>query len=545
MSLKRLLPVLVIAALACGSETPSEPDGADRPVVLQFYGPPGNVSPGDTVTFNFVVRDSTLGKKYLTLRFDGAVSHVYAFEWEMDEYVWSGYVKVELPADAEPQKSAVATLIFTNEAGLSHQKTFSISIWDVVRPVVKLSLGRLRSDGTVGTGQPLDLQVTASDNHRLTYIGYSGGGLRDSVSATGTANSHAFRVTVPASWVEPRPVITVWARDASGNLGQDAETRVPVFDWYEPPMVAVQFSEQPSLSGVLWDAKRQVAYVLRETKIEVVSPAGAVGTPIVFSSAAHAMALTASGDSLLVTLPGEKALGVVDLLPAVRSVSLVPLTYQNEVGRERWPRSIMVSGSHVFVTLVHSLYPANLLDVNLGDATQTIRPDFSDTEGLDGDPSLFRLPDGRIYLASQVRSGSDARFLYSPATDRFVRNYTLREAVESSFSSALSGRFMVANTVYEPSLDTYRVIETQDWKEDMFQMQPAALSQDGASVFLGTHYGIARFNLNSTFPSKQIKLNTWSRFLLVTPDGSTLIVVGGLPFSTRGEQAVTFIDIRQ
>jgi hypothetical protein len=75
-------------------------------------------------------------------------------------------------------------------------------------------------------------------------------------------------------------------------------------------------------------------------------------------------------------------------------------------------------------------------------------------------------------------------------------------------------------------------------------MPAAALSQDGLSVFLATHYGIARFNLNSTFPSKQIKLETWTRFLLATPDGNTLIAVGGLPFSARNEQAVTFIDIR-
>jgi hypothetical protein len=543
MSFKRLLPVLATAALACGSETPSEPNSADRPVILQFYGPPGNVSPGDTVTFNFVLRDSTLGKKYLTLRFDGALSHVYAFELDMDTFVWSGYVWVKLPAEAEPLKTTIATFIFTNEAGLSHQKTFSMPIWDIRRPEATLSFGGLRNDGTIGTGQALDLQITASDNHRLTYLGYSGGGLRDSVPATGAGDSHVFRVTVPAWWTEPRPLITVWARDASGNRSDVAGVSAPVFDWSDNPKVTVPFTAEPLLGGVLWDAKRQVAYLLRGKRIEVVHPTGTLGTPIIFAHVPFAMALTESGDSLVVTFPDEKALGVVDLLPAVRSASVVPLTYQNEVGKERWPRSVLVSGSHVFVTLVHSLYSAHLLDVNLGDATQTIRTDFDDL-GLDGDPGLFRLTDGRIYLASQARSYSDARYLYSPATNRFMRNYALREAVESSFSTALSGRFMVANTVYEPSLDTYRVIETQDWKEDMSWMPAAALSQDGLSVFLGTHYGIARFNLNSTLPSKQIRLETWTRFLLATPDGNTLIAVGGLPFSARNEQAVTFIDIR-
>ena len=549
MSFKRLLPVLASAALACSSEKPFEPVGADRPVVLQFYGPPGNVSPGDTVTFNFIVRDSTLGKKFLTLRFDGALSRVYTFEFEMSEFVWSGYVWVKLPAEAQPLQNAVATLIFTNEAGLSHQKTFSISIWDVRRPEVTLALGGLRSDGTIGTGQSLDLQITASDNHRLTYIGYSGGGLRDSIPATGIGDSHVFRVTVPAWWIEPRPVITPWARDASGNLSQEPGRMAPVFDWHDYPKVTVPLSAEPPFMGILWDANRKVAYVLRGKRIEIVSPTGVLGTPVVFSSDPHAMALTESGDSLLVTLPAEKALGVVDLLPAVRFARVVPLTYQNEVGNERLPRSIGVSGEHVFVTLVHGLYSTHLLDVHLGAGTQTIRPDFDAALGLEGNPGLFRLSGGRLYLASESQ-GSSARYLYSPATDSFVRNYTLREAVGSgissalaSFSSALSGHVMIGNTVYEPDLATCRVIETQDWKEDRSWMPGAALSQDGMSVFLGTDYGIARFNLNSIYPSKQIKLDTWTRFLLSTPDGNTLIAAGG--FFSAGDQAVTFVDIRQ
>ena len=169
MSLKRLLPILATVALACGSDTPYEPEGADRPVVLQFYGPPGNVNPGDSVMFNFVVRDSTLGKKLLTLRFDGALTRVYLFEFEMDEYLWAGYVWVILPAEAE-LRSAVATLIFSNEAGLSHEKTFSIMIWDNRRPEATLALGGLRSDGTIGTGQPLvpdPLRVGAAARHEV------------------------------------------------------------------------------------------------------------------------------------------------------------------------------------------------------------------------------------------------------------------------------------------------------------------------------------------------------------------------------------------
>jgi hypothetical protein len=462
--------------------------------------------------FNFVLRDSTLGKKLLTLRFDGALSRVYLFELEMEEYLWAGYVSVILPAEAE-LRSAVATLIFSNEEGLSHQKTFSIMIWDSRRPVASLALGGLRSDGTIGTGQTLDLQITAQDNSRLTYFGYAVGGMRDSVPATGIGDSHVFRITVPVSWTEPRPVITPWARDASGNPSQSVGTMAPVFDWTDYPMVTVPFTEEPPLNGILWDPKRQVTYVLRGARVEVVSRSGFVEAPITLSSIPHAMALSESGDSLLVTFPEEKALGVVDLRVAVRSATLVPLNYQNEAGRERWPRSILVLGSRVFVALVHGLYSAYLLEINLGDGTQTIRNDFESSNGLDGNPGLFRLADGRIYVASRVQEYLDARYLYSPSTNRFLRNNSIREANEGSgFSTALSGRFMVVNTVYEPSLSIVRVVETQDWKGDNPWISGAALSQDGASVFLATEYGIAKFNLNGQFPSRRIRGHgSWSR----------------------------------
>lgn len=549
MSPRRLVLQLLAATVAACAESPSAPEVGRPPVILQFYGPPGSVSPGDTVTYDFIVRDSTLGEKFLTLRFDGAFSDAYSFQIETTTPVTAGYVTVELPARAEPLRTAVATLIISNEAGLSHQKTFSVPILDVRLPVVQIALGGLRIDETIGTGQTLDIHVVAGDNHRLTYIGYAGGGLRDSVPATGTGDSHTFRVTVPAWWTEPRPVIRAWARDASGLVSADRESSIreaPVFDWHDYPIVTVPLTNEPSVTGVLWDSKRNVAYVLRGSRIEVIQSTGSPGAPIVLPGAGHSFTFTESGDSLIVTLSDERALGVVDLQAAARSVNVVPLVYPNEAGRERAPKVAVVSGSHVFVTLVRGLYAGRLLDVNLSTGTQTIRTDFTvlpDSTDTEQDPSLFRLPDGRLYLAPLATSYYDLRFVYSPQTDRFVRTHYLRPAPQSAFSASASGRFMLGNSVFDASLNTYIVVEKKDWKEDSFFTPKAALSPDGNSVYLATYYGIAKFNLTGQFPVEQVKLDMLPQFLIATPDGRRLIAVGGLPGSNMGEQAVKIIDL--
>jgi hypothetical protein len=95
---------------------------------------------------------------------------------------------------------------------------------------------------------------------------------------------------------------------------------------------------------------------------------------------------------------------------------------------------------------------------------------------------------------------------------------------------------MLGNRVYEPSLSTHAVLETQDWKEDRQWPPPAALAHDGTSVFLATVYGYSRFNLNSLYPREQVKLGTYLLSMMVTPDGSLLIAVGGLRSNT-GDQA--------
>jgi len=551
MSAKRLLlPFLAATVTAC-SEPPSAPEDVGRPpVILQFVGPPGSLSPGDTVTFDFTVRDSTLGEKYLTLRFDGAFSDAFTFTIKTTTPISSWYVWAVLPPQAEPLRTAVATLIISNEAGLSSQRTASIPILDTRRPVVQMALGNLRFDETIGTGQSLDIHVNAGDNHRLQYIGFRGGGLRDSVPATSTGDSHTFRITVPAWWTEPRPIVRAWARDASGLESVDTENSIremPVYDWRDHPVATVPLTNEPPVTGVLWDSKRSVAYVLRGARIEVIQPTGSLVAPILLPSAGHAFTLTDSGDSLVVTLPEEKALGVVDLLAAARPVSVVPLVYQDEPGRTRAPKAVAVSGSHVFVSLVHGLYAGRILDVNLGARTQVIRGDFNDqpdSTDVESDPSVFRLPDGRVYVGPQSTTYYDRRFVYWPQSDRFLRTHHLRPAAQSAFSASSSGRFMLGNSVFDDSLNTYVVVEKHDWKEDFFFAPEAALTPNGNAVWLATHYGIAKFNLTGVFPVEQINLGMLPQFLIATPDGNRLIAVGALPGTNRGEQAVKIIDLR-
>jgi hypothetical protein len=169
-----------------------------------------------------------------------------------------------------------------------------------------------------------------------------------------------------------------------------------------------------------------------------------------------------------------------------------------------------------------------------------MRTDFDGSADIEADPSLFRLPDGRLYLTPPDSTYYNRQYVYSPQTDRFVRTYGLTPARPGEFSASASGRFMLGNRVFVPELYTWAVVAAPDWRRP-----GAALTPDGNSVFLATEYGYAKFGVvTGQFPNEQVKLGTQPMSLLLVPDGSLLIAVGVLPGTNMGEYAVMFIDLR-
>ena len=522
------------------------------PVILRFDGPFGPAAPGDYVTFAFRVRDS-VGVKRVRLSVDNAFRAADSVEFAVGRREAIGTVQVRVPNDAAVGFTAIAWLTAFDESQHFATAQVTVPIRDFRLPVATLTLGALRADHTIGTGDTLQITASATENHSLTHIGYEGAGIRDSVAATGLAASHTYRVPVPAAWRQQRPVFRAWARDVSGNLSTitlDTEKELPVYDWVDRPFISIAFSNNPFPIDVAWDAKRSVAYVLRAdgdgdgtgSRIEVIRlPSGTLGAPIPVGRLAQGFSLTASGDSLVVTLTHERALGVVDLTAASPAAVRVPLPFAVEANQ--LPGVARTAGTHVFVPLVGGSDAARLLDVNLATGVQALRTDVGDSGRLTYAPILFQLPDGRLLLNREAESyGSNESFVYAAASNAFALTVPLRPTRPGQFSASPSGLFMLRSIVYDATMNEVSTVTTQDWSEN--HLNPAALSADGESVYLATWYGYQKARVADGFVLEQGKLEMAPQFVVALPDGKTLLAIGPRPGSITGESALMIVDLR-
>jgi hypothetical protein len=308
---------------------------------------------------------------------------------------------------------------------------------------------------------------------------------------------------------------------------------VPVFEWAAPQILTIPMARDENPQDLLLDARRNTVYRLRRWAdgpahridgVNVVT--GAPVEPIVFEEVPISFALSASGDSLILTFSEpEYALGIVDLLPAQRSLSVMPLQY--DTGVRRVPAVGHAAGGRFFLALVHGLYAARILEVDFsGGGAHVIRNDIDGGSDISAHPVLLRLPDGRLVIGPDAYYGwPEHRLIYSPSTNAFAVTFRLQSAPKTRFSASPSGRFMMNSTVYGAGFDSVANVSTQDWALERGS-PPAALSSDGQSVYLPTHYGYQKVRLSDGLMVEQVKLGMTILRLVATPDGSRLIAVG-------------------
>lgn len=537
------------AQIGCGSDKAAGPPpvavDTAPPVIVHFLGPIEEaVQPGDIIELRFLASDA-FGVKSATLNVHGAFEASVSGEFEGAPKVLEAYTLIFVPFGSSIEEPAIATLTVVDLAGYEAHAETRVYLRDTRPPFVRLDFGGLHFDDTIRPGETLDIYVNAEDNHRLRFIGYEGAGLRDSVAATSIGDSHTFRLTVPQSWQMQRPVLRAWARDASGNVSEPiaiSRREVPVYDWVDHAITTIPVQREYGPLRVLWDAKRNAVYRLRgepegpnTSRIDgVIVSSGAPVPSMPLPAYPYDFAFSATGDSLVVNFANaDPALGIVDLLPPVRSTSIVPLRYDSTVFR--FPYRAHASGGRFFVALVHALYESRLLDVNFGTGTQVIRTDIVGGAQLAQDLSLLPLPDGRLVIGPSLSNAlPEHRVIYSPTSDTFTPTSSLRPVSRRQYSASVSGRFMMGNTVYDAALDSVTTVATQDW--DYVSAAAIALSPDGQVVYLATRYGYQKVRLSDGFLLEQVKLGVTPLYLFAVTDGSRLIAVS--------ESSVMVIDLR-
>jgi hypothetical protein len=521
---------------------------AVAPTILIFHAEPLPAQPGDSTHFNYEVTDA-VGVTQVRVRVQGAFSAERSVTLPPSTPRATGIIKLFVPNDVVLGSTATATLAASDESGHVREASVTYSIpRDTRPPTAQLEFGGLRDDLTIGTGETAQIIARVTDNHQLAYVGYEGEGRRDSVAVTGSAATRAFPVLVKPEWRQSRPGFAVWARDVSGNLSEKSGGILPVFDWTAHPKVIVPFPNEQTPVDMVWDSKRSVVYLLRadfdrriNSRIDVIQvPSGTVAGSIVVGADAVGLSLTASGDSIVTTLPDLPALGVIDLTQQQRTLAIIPLQYN--VGHDMRPRRARISGTHVFVPLVHGLYAGRLLDVDLANGSQNVRTDIYGTGELTQYPILLDLADGRLLLhrGSEGYSKNDT-FLYNGASNTFAPVTPLPPVGDyPHFTSSPSGRMVFGNKLFSGNFTQLDSLAAPDWVGEFAK----ALSIDGETAYLATWYGYEKVRVSDGFMLEQVNLGTQPWQLLMLPTGNTLIALGGLPGTNKGEYSLILIDIR-
>jgi hypothetical protein len=509
----------------CRSEVaaPSSTVDTQPPEFVWVIGHDAPVDPGDFVTVEFYAWDNR-GIAQVIVQVTGAYELRDTYNVPRIPTEFSADVEVPVREGARLDIPAELMLIVVDKAGLADTAITSVRLHDTRDPGASLSFGALHPDGTIRTGETLELQVNAWDNQRLTYIGYSGPGLRDSVAATSIGDSHVFHLTVPGEWRITRPNLAVWARDASGHGYEISTPRVPVYDFTDRPTMRVPLLPQLYPQQALLDEKRNAVYLLRAGPgghgelhgVNVVT--GQLLPTIELPDGSSHFAFSSSGDSLLLALTSSKTLGVVALSQAGRPVTVVPLQYDG--ASNRIPRAVQASGDRVFVALGSDRDWGRLMEVNLATGAQTIRTDLDGGSNVALNPTLATLPDGRVYVGSEAPV-LDARFLYSPTFDAFTPTTRFGFGSSNFYSASATGRFLMGATVYDAALDSVAHAPPWDWAGNF----AVALSPDGGAVYQSTSYGYHKIRLSDGKLLEQVKLPTPIRFLIATADGARVIAI--------------------
>lgn len=216
-----------VAVEASGGTPGGQPGAGQATVAVVDVGAPSVapstaadtlLQPGDSLRVAFSASDGS-ALRYSVLRVTGALTVTdsvdHAGAPRADHSLW-----LKAPAAARLGTVAQVTAEAVDYAG---NRTITalpaIRYADVTAPGVSLQAAGGRNGRTFGRGEVLTLALTASDQHRLAWVGYRFAESvmgADSAMVAGASTVQTLRVSMPPVWVGTSGY-TVFATDSSGN----------------------------------------------------------------------------------------------------------------------------------------------------------------------------------------------------------------------------------------------------------------------------------------------------------------------------------------
>lgn len=407
-------------------------------------------------------------------------------------------VAVAVPLTCRPGSTVTTATVTLIDALLREtvaRTSLSIAVIDTTPPVATSRLGThqgplwdARALASIVAGDILGLDVDASDNHAVAWIGWEAapGGARDSVRPEPRPEGEwrpatSLSVATPASG---SGILRVrgWARDHAGNL-RTASTEAPdsVLLIGRLPHVTTLLPAVPRHGAAVYDAPRGRLYGVRavefnvsdRTYLEVVSPPdGRVTARREFAERITQIDVAAGGDTVILVMPTIGAIGVVDVAVG----SYVPRLLR-PIGLDS-TRTWTPAGAQILANgRVLSTWLGGPADRSFGTALAVVEFDLATSaQRLIADPAAHTTPcAGDQHCGSRIVRSGDRRTagivtgaglhftlsLYDATTDAIVAQRPHHGFSAAPVLDATGSRVLVGDTLYDRSLQRLGVAPPQ------------------------------------------------------------------------------------
>lgn len=534
----------------CGPDVPA---GGVAPPALSLAAvrlPPGPVEPGDTLAVEYTAA-STVGLWETRVSVQGPCTTIATFGEPLVRSV-TRTVPVVLPAECA-LGVPVTVVVAAADAALqerSQRLTPGFTLTDVTPPAIGImslpATGGSLITGVAGTYFAADSVVFrfgASDNHELRALIWEvlPHGFRDSLLVSGSAAEPWIPLTLRPEWAGPIE-LRFSARDAAGNVSAPLVTRpgdVRVLPTRNPP--AVDTTVPGAAGELVIDMARGTLYLLQPAQrhIRVMATATLATVEIIpMPGAGLDMDLTPGGDSLMLTLPELRALGVVDLRAAARAVTVVPLTSLDST-LDQMPAFLRtLANGRAFVRLGGGNPDGwTLLELNLATGAETTRADA----GVSGNVGAAVLERSQDYTAVVLAMPGTEFQKYQMGQDAFGPRRTA--AVGGPPSLDRDGqRVAVSRYVYDGSLLPVREVESM-FPPGTSIFEPSALTPSGDYLYHALYpWGVLRSRISDGALVDRIPTPLAPTDLRFSADGTMLVEVQE---TYAGTVRVRVVDLRQ
>ena len=232
--------------------------------------------------------------------------------------------------------------------------------------------------------------------------------------------------------------------------------------------------------------------------------------------------LSAGQDSLIVSLPEAKAIGVIHLATSSRVFDTVRLDIDNFLNRR--PDILRVVGGNrviIAVTFDGSGFGGKVVEYDLTTRMQRTRFDVGVNQSVTELTRLARSTDRqRMLLLIDDSCCPLWGFVYDAATDQWSSRFdTVNRFFPAVATNSDGSRFLIGATLFSGTLTFLQTYSPSGYTDGA-----TALSTDGATGFFATSDGVLQVRLSDGAITRTLPTTGAPTQLYVLPNGKALVV---------------------